>query len=326
MPAKKKKGAAAGKAKKKGQQQAVDAARSKAKDQYLADKTFGLKNKKKSKNVQAYIQQTTMAVKGKEMREKAKAAEAKKSKKAAKKAQEDQMKALFGTMTKTVRGKDGKKLTRNEIAAKKKEDEAKEAERKKKAEYWESLTLEEKIEHKRAQLDPAKCTPVTPETFKVWHDAKLAKKKAAEDKRAEELKAAQKGRGKKSMKVSGRELFAINKSLFKDDTAAVDDDDILAMSEPEEEADSEEEDKDDKGFLDSDSDMDDSDDDAPAKSKEAAAPPQKAAKPPAAPTVTATVKGDDGADLAVKLQEDLYLNDDGLDELDDLDDLEEDDE
>ena len=42
-------------------------------------------------------------------------------------------------------GKDGKKLTRNEIAAKKKEDEAKEAERKKKAEYWQSLTLEEKI-------------------------------------------------------------------------------------------------------------------------------------------------------------------------------------
>ena len=44
-----------------------------------------------------------------------------------------------------TKGKDGKKLTRNEIAAKKKEEEQKELERKKKEEFWNNLTLEEKI-------------------------------------------------------------------------------------------------------------------------------------------------------------------------------------
>ena len=50
MPPKKGKATKSGKAaKKKGQQQAFEVQRAKAKDQYLADKTFGLKNKKKSK-------------------------------------------------------------------------------------------------------------------------------------------------------------------------------------------------------------------------------------------------------------------------------------
>lgn len=69
------------------------------------------------------------------------------------------------------------------------------------------------------------------------------------------------------MKVSGRELFAIDKSLFKDDTAAGGMDDILAMSEPEEEENESDEDSDDRGFLDSDSDMDDSDDEDAGKGK-----------------------------------------------------------
>jgi hypothetical protein len=47
MPAKKKGATAAKTQKKKGQQQAMDVARRNAKEQYLADKTFGLKNKKK---------------------------------------------------------------------------------------------------------------------------------------------------------------------------------------------------------------------------------------------------------------------------------------
>ena len=70
MPAKKKNAGAtaAKKNAKKSQEQAYNAARSKAKDQYLQDKTFGLKNKKKSKNVQQFIHQTTMSVKGDEIR------------------------------------------------------------------------------------------------------------------------------------------------------------------------------------------------------------------------------------------------------------------
>ena len=104
MPPKKGKATKSGKAaKKKGQQQAFEVQRAKAKDQYLADKTFGLKNKKKSKNVQQFIQQTTMAVKGNEIRAKQKAAAEKKSKKDLKKAQEQAMKAMFGGMEKTVR-------------------------------------------------------------------------------------------------------------------------------------------------------------------------------------------------------------------------------
>lgn len=66
----------------------------KAKDKSLEDKTFGLKNKKKSKNVQKYIQEVTKQVKGSNSRaDRLKEQEAKRKKDA--KAEQENLKSLF---------------------------------------------------------------------------------------------------------------------------------------------------------------------------------------------------------------------------------------
>ncbi|KAF0683420.1 Aste57867_24544 [Aphanomyces stellatus] len=67
----------------------------KAKEKAVDDKTFGLKNKNKSKNVQNYIKTVTHQVKGTSEREERLKQEAKKAQLAAKAAMEDQMKNLF---------------------------------------------------------------------------------------------------------------------------------------------------------------------------------------------------------------------------------------
>ena len=184
-------------------------------------------------------------------------------------------------------------------------------------------------------MDTSKCTPVTAETFKKWYDAKMEKKKAADAKKFAEQNANQKkGKGgNKGSAVSGKALFALDSSLFVDDKSAVNDEDILAMSEPEDD----DEDKDsDADSSDSDSDDSDKEDDkeepkkggAKAAAKPPAAPPAAAAPAPAPKPAAAevAVKGADGKATAVTLQKDLYMDDDGLDDLDDLDDLSDDDE
>lgn len=66
----------------------------KQKDKTLEDKTFGLKNKKKSKNVQKYIQEVTKQVKGANTRaDRMKDQEAKRKKDA--KAEQENLKSLF---------------------------------------------------------------------------------------------------------------------------------------------------------------------------------------------------------------------------------------
>ena len=245
----KKKGGQKEKAKKQ-QKQDKKTAKNAGKDQALSDKTFGLKNKKGAKGKQ-FVQQTTMQLKGHEInvsqlvrlynpaittlkdanfKAAKKKAEDRKKQKELKAREEEAAKALFGSMEKTVRGKDGKKLTRAQISAMKKAEEEKAAELKRKKELWDTLTLEEKIEHKRAQLDTTLCTPVTPENFAVWKAAKRAKKEAAEDARVAAIKAGRKGKHKnKDMKVTGRDLFKLDSSLFKDDASSLDTTDILAM-------------------------------------------------------------------------------------------------
>ena len=66
----------------------------KQKDKTLEDKTFGLKNKKKSKNVQKFIQEVTKQVKGATTRaDRMKELEAKRRKDA--KAEQENLKSLF---------------------------------------------------------------------------------------------------------------------------------------------------------------------------------------------------------------------------------------
>lgn len=66
----------------------------KQKEKLVEDKTFGLKNKNKSKNVQKYIQEVTKQVKGGNTRADRLKEEEKRKKKDAK-AQEDSLKSLF---------------------------------------------------------------------------------------------------------------------------------------------------------------------------------------------------------------------------------------
>lgn len=66
----------------------------KKKDKQVEDKTFGLKNKNKSKNVQKYIQEVTKQVKGANTRAD-RLKEEEKKKKLAAKAQENDIKSLF---------------------------------------------------------------------------------------------------------------------------------------------------------------------------------------------------------------------------------------
>ncbi|KAE9010958.1 hypothetical protein PR003_g15348 [Phytophthora rubi] len=84
----------------------------KAKDKSLEDKTFGLKNKKKSKNVQKYIQEVTKQVKGSNSRaDRLKEQEAKRKKDA--KAEQENLKSLFAaaiTQPKVPPGTDPKSV------------------------------------------------------------------------------------------------------------------------------------------------------------------------------------------------------------------------
>ncbi|ETV96290.1 hypothetical protein H310_10460 [Aphanomyces invadans] len=76
-------------------QQASKKTVQKAKEKAVEDKTFGLKNKNKSKNVQNYIKQVAHQVKGTSEREERKKLEEKKAAQAAKIAMEKQMNELF---------------------------------------------------------------------------------------------------------------------------------------------------------------------------------------------------------------------------------------
>ncbi|OWZ19663.1 hypothetical protein PHMEG_0006050 [Phytophthora megakarya] len=84
----------------------------KQKDKVLEDKTFGLKNKKKSKNVQKYIQEVTKQVKGGNTRaDRMKEQEAKRKKDA--KAEQENLKSLFAaaiTQPKVPPGTDPKSV------------------------------------------------------------------------------------------------------------------------------------------------------------------------------------------------------------------------
>jgi hypothetical protein len=60
-----------------------------------------------------------------------------------------------------------------------------------------------------------KGTPITPETFKVWQDIKIAKRQAAAKKLVEAEFRKKKG-GKGLSILSGRALYEYKKELFRD--------------------------------------------------------------------------------------------------------------
>jgi hypothetical protein len=85
-------------------------------------------------------------------------------------------------------------------------------------------TLEDEVEAQRqrkvAELKAAgKGTPVTPETFQAWQEAKR-KRKAEEAKKLVEAELKKKKGGKGLSVLSGRALYEYNRDLFLDDAAA----------------------------------------------------------------------------------------------------------
>lgn len=217
----------------------------KKKDKIIDDKTFGLKNKNKSKKVQAHIQSVTSNVmnsgcprqrKLDEQRKRAKVEQ-----KARKKAAEDERNALFGEALMAVKKKSSTKMKGENDAKGRDHDEKKEKSGTSRAmkmmfqmdakEMEDALksdpnyvpTLEDEIEFQRQEKlkqlaeKGEKGTPITPETFAVWQ-AKKRKRKQDEAKKLVEAELKKKKGGKGLSVLSGRALFEYKQDLFKDST------------------------------------------------------------------------------------------------------------
>lgn len=215
----------------------------KKKEKIIDDKTFGLKNKNKSKKVQQHIQSVKKNVensgdpKTRKMEDQRR--KAKDHAIARKKAEEEERNALFGeallavrkkttTNTKTVseaKGRDHdyekeKSGTSRAMKMMFKMD-AKEMEEALKKDENYVLTLEDEVEQQRqmklSELKEKnmKGTPVTEESFKAWQEKKRQKKKDTA-KRIVEAEIIKKGSKGLSV-LSGRDLFEYKKDLFKDE-------------------------------------------------------------------------------------------------------------
>lgn len=292
------------KTKKKAQAESKKNAQKK-KDKMVEDKTFGLKNKNKSKKVQQQIDGVKKSVynsgdpkqrKADEERKKAKAAA-----KARKKAEKDEQDALFGEALMAVK-KTGTTKLKSSVQAKGRDHDddekkkgtsramkmmyqmdAKEMEEKLKEDPNYVPTLEDEIEMQRQKKVAAlkasgkKGTPITEKTFKEWQDRK--RKRHAEEAKKLVEKELRKKKGKGLAILSGRDLFEYKRDLFKDDEEDLNNAEINETAEVSEHG----------------------------ESKEKAA----AASAPAAVE-----------DVADRVQSELFLegDDDDLDDLDDLDD------
>ncbi|KAK4523385.1 hypothetical protein GAYE_PCTG52G1280 [Galdieria yellowstonensis] len=175
----------------------------KEKQKIVEDKTFGLKNKNKSKKVQNYVQQVKKQAAQKVEGNKPRRKEEEEQKKMSKKALLEARAAELGLIMKPVKEKD-------------KTEEASEEEKRRQEEELErqriaNLPIEEQIEEHRKKLDTSK--KVTEEIFRKWLQ-----------KRAEQLGEKKKKtsftKGGKAAPLTGRELFTKQKELFVDDEDA----------------------------------------------------------------------------------------------------------
>jgi hypothetical protein len=197
--------------KKKQQQEAL-------KKKIVEDKTFGLKNKSKSKKVQQYVhqveQQATQKVEGASKRRPGAAGSSSAD------AQPNSKKAQLAARLEEL------SLLNQPVVEKKKkpDEEAEERRRRREEEEAEririaNLPVEEQIEEERAKLTTR--TPVTEELFAAWKAWKGAQR-AKRDEAA--LAAAQKNKSKaermRGAGLTGRQLFEQHKEIFVDDEEA----------------------------------------------------------------------------------------------------------
>eukprot|EP00658_Telonema_sp_P-2_P048990 TRINITY_DN3725_c0_g11_i1.p1 TRINITY_DN3725_c0_g11~~TRINITY_DN3725_c0_g11_i1.p1 ORF type:complete len:394 (+),score=154.03 TRINITY_DN3725_c0_g11_i1:142-1182(+) len=227
-------------------------AKAASKDKMLVDKTFGMKNKNKSKKVQKYVHSVQCAAENRFVDRKAEKEKTKaQSRKDAKKAHEAEIAALFQVVGEDPSKKKKKKKEEEEAAppeeesvddtaafleqlgieipkpdgrrklAKARRDanaNAKEEERLRRIAEKDGKSIEERLEVVRQSLKLE--APVTKETFAEWkeqRDIRLREEKEAA------VKKAKKGtkHGGKSM-LTGRQLFEFHEDLFVDDADAGD--------------------------------------------------------------------------------------------------------
>lgn len=216
----------------------------KRKDRIIDDKTFGLKNKNKSKKVQALIHSVQKTVhnsgdpKQRKLDEQRKMLKA--GAKAKKKAQEDERNALFGEALLAVKKKTSTKMKGDNEAKGRDHDDGEKKIGTSRAmkmmfqmdaqEMEDALTsdpnyvrtIEDELELQRQKkLDDLKAkgikgTPITEESFKAWQERKRKVKQDAAKKLVQAEMKKKKG-GKGLSILSGRDLFAYKRDLFKDD-------------------------------------------------------------------------------------------------------------
>ncbi|KAG7364736.1 DRG family regulatory protein, Tma46 [Nitzschia inconspicua] len=212
----------------------------KKKNQAIEDRTFGLKNKNKSKKVQQYVQAVkTSVLNGGDRKQRMLEEQRKRQKaeaKARKKAMEEEANALFnealGALNKKstnlkegkteAKGRDAdddntKKSTSRAMKMMYQMD-AKEMEERLREDPNYVPTLEDQIEAERQQKveelkKSGKGTPVTPETFAAWQEGKR-KRRAAEAKKLVESELKKKKGGKGLAVLTGRALYEYKQELF----------------------------------------------------------------------------------------------------------------
>lgn len=193
------------------------------KKQVLDDKTFGLKNKNKSKKVQGFVQQVKKQVEHSGSNQGKKAGPDRRALRKAKEAAKAELDALLGAGLENA--------SKKSISAKKGATDAVAVETNKQKQEQvtiyiedEPKTLEDMIEEQREKFrqEGTAGTPVTEESLRAWKERKAERRRAeAEAKlRAETLK---KGGGKGLGAISGRDLFTLRAELFVDDEGALGD-------------------------------------------------------------------------------------------------------
>lgn len=163
-----------------------------------ADKTFGMKNKGKSKAVQQIMKQAQGAPAANAAPQKDKAS-----------MQKDAARAALDSL---LFQEAVKKPKKKEVKEEKKEVVV--------VEEPEPTELVEKIEWQRARVKTR--TPVTLERLEAWLKAKNDAKAAAESSKLGNAKQ-QLQHGKKVAGLTGRDLFSVDPNLFVDDAEAVED-------------------------------------------------------------------------------------------------------
>eukprot|EP01059_Diplonema_ambulator_P033128 TRINITY_DN6791_c0_g1_i1.p1 TRINITY_DN6791_c0_g1~~TRINITY_DN6791_c0_g1_i1.p1 ORF type:complete len:251 (+),score=135.67 TRINITY_DN6791_c0_g1_i1:51-803(+) len=188
----------------------------KKKDKVIEDKTFGLKNKNRSKAVQKYVQTVQSNMKGGNAKQMEMEKEKKKMEKEEKKQKDLELKKLYGGVDEKKKKEDAESSAAAAAAAERGEylwtaDDFEEVE-------VDESRLEETLEAEReALVGRTDLTPVNEDTFKIWWEKNKTEKMKEKEKQQKAMikKFKQTGRG-----ISGRALFEHDASIFVDDANA----------------------------------------------------------------------------------------------------------